>query len=87
VEGDLKTKTGQKTSPPLTASHGTLERRNIEKVHAFVEHLAVFQQHPSENEPNEEEEIIQLLKPLPTQTTNQLSKKKCSSRSHQQPKS
>jgi hypothetical protein len=34
----------------------------VEKAHAFAEHLAnVFQPHPSENEPAEEETLIQLL--------------------------
>jgi hypothetical protein len=35
---------------------------NVEKAHAFAEHLAkVFQSLPSEDEPIEEEALIQLL--------------------------
>jgi hypothetical protein len=46
----------KKYSAPLRTPHGTWVRSNIEKAHAFVEHLAkVFQPHPSENEPEEEE--------------------------------
>jgi hypothetical protein len=45
-----------------------LARSNVEKAHAFAEHLAeVFQPHPTENEPEEEEALIQLL-----ETPNQL---------------
>jgi hypothetical protein len=52
----------RKPSPPRT-SQGTWARSNIEKAHAFAEHLAmVFQSHPSENEPEEEEALMQLLK-------------------------
>jgi hypothetical protein len=48
---------------PLRTSQGTWARNNIEKAHDFAEHLAkVFQTHPSENEPEEEEALIQLLK-------------------------
>jgi hypothetical protein len=37
-------------------------RSNVEKAHPFAEHLAnVFQPHPSENEPEEEEALMQLL--------------------------
>jgi hypothetical protein len=47
VEGDRKTKTGQKTSPLMT-SQGTWARTNVEKAAVFPEHLAeVFQPHPS----------------------------------------
>jgi hypothetical protein len=39
-----------------------LGKSNVEKLHAFVEDLAnVFEPHPSENEPEEEEALIQLL--------------------------
>jgi hypothetical protein len=38
-----------------------MARSNVEKAHAFAEHLAnFFQPHPSENEPEEEEAFIQL---------------------------
>jgi hypothetical protein len=52
-----------KKPPPLRVSQGTWARSNVEKVHASAEHLAnVFQPpHPSENEPEEEEALIQLL--------------------------
>jgi hypothetical protein len=37
-------------------------RRSVERTHVFAEHLAdVFQPHPSENEPEEEETLTQLL--------------------------
>jgi hypothetical protein len=41
---------------------GTWARSHVEKAHAFTDHLTkVFQLHPSENEPEEEEALIQLL--------------------------
>jgi hypothetical protein len=52
----------KKPSLPPRTSQGTWARSNIEKVHAFAEHLAnVFQLDPSENEPEEEEALIKLL--------------------------
>jgi hypothetical protein len=40
----------------------TWARSNVGKEHTFVEHLPkVFQPHPPENEPEEEEALIQLL--------------------------
>jgi hypothetical protein len=52
----------KKTSPLVRISQRTWERSNAEKVHVFTEHLAeVFQLHPSENEPKEEEALRQLL--------------------------
>jgi hypothetical protein len=43
-------------SPPLRTSQGTWARSNVDKVHAFAEHLAnVFQPYPSENEPEYDE--------------------------------
>jgi hypothetical protein len=37
-------------------------RSNVEKVHAFAKHLAdVFQPHLSENEPEEDDTLTQLL--------------------------
>jgi hypothetical protein len=43
-------------------SQGTWARRNVEKAHAYTEHVAkVFQLFPSENEPKEEDTLIQLL--------------------------
>jgi hypothetical protein len=56
-----KIKQVKKSSPPLRTSQGTWTRSNVEKAHAFAEHLAkVFQPHPSENEPGEEA-LAQLL--------------------------
>jgi hypothetical protein len=53
-----KQKRSKKPSP-----QATWERSNIEKAHAFAEHLTKgFQLHPSENEPEKEEALIQLLK-------------------------
>jgi hypothetical protein len=41
---------------------GTWARSNVKKAHTFAEHLAnVSQPHLSENEPEEEEALIQLL--------------------------
>jgi hypothetical protein len=43
-------------------NNNSLAISNVQKAHAFVEHLAeVFQLHPSENLPKEEESLIQLL--------------------------
>jgi hypothetical protein len=65
VEGDRETKTGQKPSPPLRTSQGTWARSNAEKAHPFAEHFAnVFQPQPPEDEPKEEEALIQLLETL-----------------------
>jgi hypothetical protein len=62
VDGDQKTKTGKKNYPLLRTSQATWARSNVEKVHAFAEHLAeVFQPHPSENEPKEEKALTQFL--------------------------
>jgi uncharacterized protein YktA (UPF0223 family) len=58
-----KIKEVKKPSPPPRTSQGTWARSNVEKAHAFAKHLAnVFQPHPSENEPEEEGTLIQLLK-------------------------
>jgi hypothetical protein len=55
-----KMKQVKKPSTPLRTSQGTWSRSNVEKAHAFAEHLAkVFQPHPLENET--EESLIQLL--------------------------
>jgi hypothetical protein len=57
-----KIKQVKKLSPSLRTSQGTWARSNVEKAQAFAEHLAkVFQQHPSENEPEEEGALIKLL--------------------------
>jgi hypothetical protein len=66
-EATKKIKHIRKPSPPLRASQGTWARSNVEKAHAFAEHLAkAFQSHPSENEPEEEEALMQLFEtPLP----------------------
>jgi hypothetical protein len=53
----------KKPSPPLRTSQGTWARSNVEKAHSFAEHFAnVLQPHPSENQLEEEEELMQLLK-------------------------
>jgi hypothetical protein len=55
-------KATKKPSPPLRTSQGTWARSNTERAHTFAELLAkVFQPPPSENEPEEEEALIQLL--------------------------
>jgi hypothetical protein len=60
-----KIKQVTKPSPPLRASQGTWARSNVDKAHAFAEHLAkVLQPHPSENKP-EEEALMQLLETPP----------------------
>jgi hypothetical protein len=57
-----KIKQVKKPSPPLTISQGTWARSNAEKAHSFAEHLGKgFQPHPSENEPEGEETLTQLL--------------------------
>jgi hypothetical protein len=49
----------KKPSPQLRTSQGTWARSNVRKAHTFDEHLAnIFQPHPSENEPEEEEALI-----------------------------
>jgi hypothetical protein len=49
-------------SPPLRTPLGTWANSNIEKAHAFATHLAnVFHSHPSENHPEEDEALTQLL--------------------------
>jgi hypothetical protein len=54
--------------PPFRPSQGTWARSNVEKAHAFAEHLAnVFQPHLSENEPEEEEEALMQLLVTPYQ--------------------
>jgi hypothetical protein len=48
-----------KSSPPLRTPQGTWARINAEKAPAFAKHLEqVFQPHPLENTPEEEEELI-----------------------------
>jgi hypothetical protein len=65
-----KIKQVKKPSPPLRISQRTWARRNAEKAHAFTVHLAkVFQLHLSENEPDEEEALIQLLQSTLTNST------------------
>jgi potassium voltage-gated channel Eag-related subfamily H protein 8 len=59
-----KIKQVKKPFPPLRTPQGTWARSNVEKTHAFAEHLAkVFQPHPSENEPKEQA-LIQLFETL-----------------------
>jgi hypothetical protein len=49
-------------SPPIRTPLGTWASSNIEKAHAFAHHLAeVFQPHPSENLPEEDEAITHFL--------------------------
>jgi hypothetical protein len=51
VEGDQKIKRVAPPSPPLRTRLGTWASSNVEKAHAFTNHLAnVFQPHPSENQ-------------------------------------
>jgi hypothetical protein len=51
-----------KKPPPLRTSQRTWERSNVENAHAFAKHLADnFHPHPSENDPEEEEALTQLL--------------------------
>jgi hypothetical protein len=58
-----KIKQVKKPSSSLRTSQGTWARSNVEKAHAFAKHLAnVFQPHPSQNQPEEEEALMQLLK-------------------------
>jgi hypothetical protein len=55
----------KKPSPPLRTSQGTWARSNVKKAHTFTEHSAQgFLPHPKENEPEEEEALIQLRRPL-----------------------
>jgi hypothetical protein len=55
-------KATKKIKQPLRTSQGSWARSNAEKAHTFAEHLAKdFQPHPSENEPEEEEALTQLL--------------------------
>jgi hypothetical protein len=57
-----KIKQVKKPSAPLRTSHGTWAGSNVEKAHAFAEHLAnVIQPHPLENQPEEEEALMQLI--------------------------
>jgi hypothetical protein len=51
-----------KSSPPLRTPQGIWARTNAQKSHAFAKHLEkVLQLHLSENIPEKEEDIIQLL--------------------------
>jgi hypothetical protein len=62
-----KTKQITKSSPPLWTAQGTWARSDNEKASTFAEHLAnVFQPHPSENSPVEEETYPLPRNPLPT---------------------
>jgi hypothetical protein len=57
-----------KSSPPLKTPQGIWARNNAEKAQAFTKHLEqVFQPHPLENTPEEQEDVTQLL-----ETTYQL---------------
>jgi hypothetical protein len=61
----------KKPSPPLRTSEGTGARSNVGNAHAFAKRLAdVFQPHPSENEP-EEEEVLTHFWRLPTKSMRQ----------------
>jgi hypothetical protein len=51
-----------KKPSPLRTSQGTWAKSNVKRANAFAEHLADdFQQHPSGNESEGEEAVIQLL--------------------------
>jgi hypothetical protein len=57
-----KIKQVKKAPSPLRTLQGTWARSNVNKAHAFTEHLAeVFQPHPSKTEPQKEEALIQFL--------------------------
>jgi hypothetical protein len=56
------TKQITESSPPLWMAQGTWARSDFEKANIFAEHLSnVFQPHPSENSPVEEEVLTQSL--------------------------
>jgi hypothetical protein len=58
VEGNKENKTGQETSTTKDISRN-LGKKHCQKITRFAEHLAkVFQPHPSENEPEDEEALI-----------------------------
>jgi hypothetical protein len=60
LESDQKSKHVKSPTPPLQTSQETSPRSSVEKAHSFAKHLAdVFQPHPTENEP-EEEELFQI---------------------------
>jgi hypothetical protein len=60
-----KIKQLKKPSPPLRTSQGTSARSNVEKAHAFGEHLAnVFQPQPSEINLNRKQHLFNFSKPL-----------------------
>jgi hypothetical protein len=62
MEGAQKKLNVSQPSLPLRTSLGTWANSNIDKAHAFANHLAnVFQPHPSENSPEEDEALTQLL--------------------------
>jgi hypothetical protein len=57
-----KIKQVKRPSPPQRTSQGTWARSDVEKAHAFAEHLAkVIQPHPSKNQLEEEEALMHLL--------------------------
>jgi hypothetical protein len=73
----------KKSSPPLRTPQGTWARTNTEKAYAFTKLLAkVFQPHPSEIDPEEEEPLTHLLETTYQTKSNRIR----SSRSRQQPK-
>jgi hypothetical protein len=52
-------------SPPLRTHLGTWANSNFDKARAFAHHLSeIFQQHPSENLPVDDEAFMQLLETL-----------------------
>jgi hypothetical protein len=56
-------------SPPIRTPLGTWTNSNIHKAHAFAHYLAeVFQPHPSENLPEEEEAITHFPDNTPSKT-------------------
>jgi hypothetical protein len=66
-----KIKQVKKPSPPLRTSQGNWARSNVKKASSFTEHLAnVIKLHPSENQPEEEEALMQLLE-TPTNSNHQ----------------
>jgi hypothetical protein len=59
----ITTKNLQLPSPPLRTHLGTWANSNLDKARAFAHHLLeIFQPHPSENLPADDEAFMQLLK-------------------------
>jgi hypothetical protein len=71
-----KIKQVKKPSPPLRTSQGTWTSSNVEKAHAFIEHLQMFSSLiPQKINLKRKMHLSTSRDALPTQTTNQLSQK------------